>query len=69
MSNRCATKSTGFYSKDKEYHMTTPALREKQDLLSTPPLPGDLPPVELTENARQVLVRRYVRRGKDGRTC
>ena len=46
--------------------MTTPALHEKQDLLSTPPLPDDLPPVELTENARQVLVRRYVRRGKDG---
>jgi ribonucleoside-diphosphate reductase alpha chain len=46
--------------------MTTPALHEKQDLLSTPPLPDDLPPVELTENARQVLLKRYVRRGKDG---
>ncbi len=34
-------------------------------LLYTPNLPGDLPEVELTENARQVLVRRYVRRGKD----
>jgi ribonucleoside-diphosphate reductase alpha chain len=29
-------------------------------------MPDDLPPIELTENARQVLVRRYVRRGKDG---
>ena len=28
--------------------------------------PVDLPGVELTENARQVLVRRYVRRGDDG---
>jgi ribonucleoside-diphosphate reductase alpha chain len=35
-------------------------------LLPTPSLPADLPPVSLTDNARQVLVRRYVRRGKDG---
>jgi len=38
----------------------------KEDLYSTPPMPEDLPAVELTENARQVLVRRYVRRGTDG---
>ncbi len=38
----------------------------KDGLVSTPPLPADLKPVELTENARKVLVRRYVRRGKDG---
>jgi ribonucleotide reductase alpha subunit len=36
-------------------------------MLPTPPLPADLPPVELTDNARQVLVRRYVRRGQDGK--
>lgn len=36
-------------------------------LLPTPPIPDDLPSVDLTENARQVLVRRYVRRGKDGK--
>jgi ribonucleoside-diphosphate reductase alpha chain len=36
-------------------------------LLPTPALPYDLPPVALTDNARQVLVRRYVRRGKDGK--
>lgn len=35
-------------------------------ILSTPPLPDDLPPAVLTENARQVLVRRYVRRGDHG---
>jgi ribonucleoside-diphosphate reductase alpha chain len=35
-------------------------------LLSTPSIPTDLSDVELTENARQVLVRRYVRRGDDG---
>jgi ribonucleoside-diphosphate reductase alpha chain len=39
---------------------------EKNGLLPTPPLPDDIPPSQLTENARQVLVRRYVRRGQDG---
>lgn len=43
----------------------TPA--PKHGLLPTPPLPPDLPPVSLTENARQVLIRRYVRRGEDGK--
>jgi ribonucleotide reductase alpha subunit len=36
-------------------------------LLPTPPRPDDLGSIELSENARQVLIRRYVRRGKDGR--
>ncbi|TLN06663.1 ribonucleoside-diphosphate reductase, adenosylcobalamin-dependent, partial [bacterium] len=36
-------------------------------ILPTPPLPEDLPPAVLTENARQVLLRRYVRRGDDGK--
>ncbi len=36
-------------------------------LSPTPPLPADLPAPDLTENARQVLVRRYVRRGDDGK--
>ena len=35
-------------------------------LLPTPPLPDHIPPVKLSENARQVLIRRYVRRGADG---
>ncbi|MGB9898741.1 adenosylcobalamin-dependent ribonucleoside-diphosphate reductase, partial [Thermanaerothrix sp.] len=38
----------------------------KNGLLPTPPLPKDLPTVHLTDNARQVLIRRYVRRGEDG---
>ncbi len=42
------------------------ALSQLQGLTPTPPLPDDLPSVELTENARAVLVRRYVRRGDDG---
>lgn len=36
-------------------------------ILPTPPLPADLRAVELTENSRQVLIRRYVRRGDDGK--
>jgi ribonucleoside-diphosphate reductase alpha chain len=38
----------------------------KHGILPTPALPADLPRVDLTENARQVLLRRYVRRGDDG---
>jgi len=40
---------------------------DRSGILSTPPLPADLPAVKLTENARQVLIRRYVRRGDDGK--
>ncbi len=40
---------------------------QKYGLLPTPAIPADLPPVALTDNARQVLVRRYVRRGDDGK--
>jgi ribonucleoside-diphosphate reductase alpha chain len=47
--------------------METTTDLNKQGLLPTPPLPVDLPPVQLTENARQVLIRRYVRRGQDGK--
>jgi ribonucleoside-diphosphate reductase alpha chain len=48
--------------------MVAPELvTQKNGLLPTPPLPADLPPVALTENARQVLLRRYVRRGDDGK--
>ncbi len=36
-------------------------------LLPTAPMPDDAPPVELTDNARQVLTRRYVRRDHAGR--
>ncbi len=46
--------------------MLDSSLRTEEGLLHTPPLPEDLPRIELTENARQVLVRRYVRRGKNG---
>ncbi len=42
-----------------------PAISRK-DPLPTPSMPDDLAVVELTENAQQVLVRRYVRRGNDG---
>jgi len=36
-------------------------------LLPTPPLPEGLPKIELSENSRQVLVKRYLRRGHDGK--
>lgn len=35
-------------------------------LLPTPPLPDQIPQVNLSDNARKVLIRRYVRRGPDG---
>jgi ribonucleoside-diphosphate reductase alpha chain len=38
----------------------------KRKMLSTPPLPKDLPRAELTENAYQVLTRRYIRKGEKG---
>jgi ribonucleoside-diphosphate reductase alpha chain len=39
----------------------------KDGLLPTPEIPPDLPAVQLADNARQVLIRRYVRRGDDGK--
>jgi len=47
--------------------MATQVVSRKSGMLPTPPLPADLPPVDLTDNARQVLVRRYVRRADDGK--
>jgi ribonucleoside-diphosphate reductase alpha chain len=46
--------------------LKTTAQDSRHGLLPTPPLPNDLPEAELTENAHQVLIRRYVRRGRDG---
>ncbi|MDI6695419.1 MAG: adenosylcobalamin-dependent ribonucleoside-diphosphate reductase [Anaerolineales bacterium] len=39
---------------------------ERQGLKFTPEMPKHLPSISLTDNARQVLTRRYVRRDKDG---
>jgi len=47
--------------------VTKEAAQSKKNLLPTPPLPKKLPKIELTENSRQVLTRRYVRRGDDGK--
>ena len=39
----------------------------KNGLLSTPAMAKGLPKASLTDNARQVLMKRYVRRGDDGK--
>ncbi len=41
--------------------------RSKSIEVGTIALPDGLPAVELSDNARQVLIRRYVRRGEDGK--
>lgn len=51
---------------DIEIRQTYSAV-QKPGLLPTPPLPDEIPPIELADNARQVLIRRYVRRGPDGK--
>ena len=45
--------------------MTTKQPKNKK-ILPTPPLPKDLPIVELSENSYQVLTRRYIRKGDNG---
>ena len=56
----------GFRVIEEHMVMVVQTVTSKQGLLPKPPIPEDLPSVELSENARQVLVRRYVRRGEDG---
>lgn len=47
--------------------MTLSSAAAKNGLLPTPPMPEGLPKAELSENGRQVLTRRYLRRGLDGK--
>ena len=44
-----------------------PASNPRHGLLPTPPMPKGLPRAQLTDNARQVLIKRYVRRDDDGK--
>ncbi len=46
--------------------MDTYAHTSQRSLLDLSGMPKDLPKVDLTDNARQVLIKRYVRRGTDG---
>jgi len=46
---------------------TAPATQAKNGLLPTPPMPKGLPKANLTDNARKVLEKRYVRRGDNGK--
>jgi len=46
--------------------MSAQTAPSQNGLLPTPALPPDAPAVALTDNARQVLLRRYVRHGADG---
>src|SRR5512138_3527880 len=46
---------------------STPSTKLQNGLLPTPPMPKGLPKANLTDNARQVLLKRYVRRGEDGK--
>lgn len=39
---------------------------DNSGLYPTPPLPEGLPTIELTDNSRQILSKRYLRHGKDG---
>jgi ribonucleotide reductase alpha subunit len=43
-----------------------PSEQVRNGLLPTPPMPEGLPQANLTDNARKVLMKRYVRRGDDG---
>jgi ribonucleoside-diphosphate reductase alpha chain len=46
---------------------TTHERIDRYGLLPTPDIPTGLSEVQLTENARQVLIRRYVRRNREGK--
>lgn len=43
-----------------------PATTSGKGLLPTPPLPKNLPSIDLDDNSRKVLEKRYLRRGHDG---
>jgi ribonucleoside-diphosphate reductase alpha chain len=47
--------------------VVVPSEQVKNGLLPTPPMPKGLPKANLTDNARKVLMKRYVRRGDDGK--
>ena len=44
----------------------TEQIPNRLGLYPTPPIPEELPSIELTQNSRQILAKRYLRHGKDG---
>lgn len=46
--------------------MATRTINPSTGLFTTPPIPDDLPSIDLTSNSEQVLTRRYLRHGKNG---
>ncbi len=46
--------------------MESETLTQVSNILPTPPMPVGLPGVNFSENSRQILSRRYLRRGNDG---
>jgi hypothetical protein len=47
--------------------MVSEALARNKDLIPTPDIPEGTTSVELSDNAYQVLTRRYLRKGDDGK--
>jgi ribonucleoside-diphosphate reductase alpha chain len=52
--------------KVRSKNMDTLTHTSQKSLLDIARIPDDLPKVDLTDNAKQVLIKRYVRRGSDG---
>jgi ribonucleoside-diphosphate reductase alpha chain len=46
--------------------MVAQSQTSQSSFLEVSSIPADMPLIELTENARQVLLKRYVRHGADG---
>ncbi|MHC1741391.1 MAG: ribonucleotide reductase N-terminal alpha domain-containing protein [Anaerolineaceae bacterium] len=64
--NPSAMKLTNYWKLKGSLLMAAQSQSTQSSLLEVSPIPSNLPKVDLTENARQVLLKRYVRHGADG---